>query len=237
MPVPVRGDHRQQAVPERPGRTARPLGDPDDPGRLRLDGDDLPDAHRGLKEKARDYIAASRVLGASTPRILFRHLLPNTVAIMVTLVPFTVSGLVFSLTSLDYLGFGLPPKYATWGKLLRDGLRQPLIAVAGHLDLPRAGGPADPHHLRRRGGARGVRSEEIHLLPMRMRYLLPAAGFSGFSAAAGRRRSDVPIGARFRRVRAEVQPLHQGVAGDPAARRPTRSWRRSRRSYRGGERR
>ena len=75
-----------------------------------------------LKEKARDYIAASRVLGASTPRILFRHLLPNSVAIVVTLVPFSVSGLVLSLTALDYLGFGLPEKYATWGKLLQDGL-------------------------------------------------------------------------------------------------------------------
>ena len=75
-----------------------------------------------LKEKARDYIAASRVIGASTPRILFRHLLPNSVAIIVTLVPFSVSSLVLALTSLDYLGFGLPSKYATWGQLLRDGL-------------------------------------------------------------------------------------------------------------------
>jgi len=74
------------------------------------------------RDKERDYIAAVRVLGAGTPRILFRHLLPNTVAIIVTLVPFTVSGLVFSLTSLDYLGFGLPPEYATWGRLLNDGL-------------------------------------------------------------------------------------------------------------------
>ena len=75
-----------------------------------------------LKEKARDYIAASRVIGASTPRILFRHLLPNSVAIIVTLVPFSISSLVLALTSLDYLGFGLPAKYATWGQLLRDGL-------------------------------------------------------------------------------------------------------------------
>ena len=74
------------------------------------------------RDKERDYIFAARVLGAGTPRILFRHLLPNTVAIIVTLVPFTVSGLVFSLTSLDYLGFGLPPEYATWGRLLNDGL-------------------------------------------------------------------------------------------------------------------
>lgn len=74
------------------------------------------------RDKERDYIAAARVLGAGTPRILFRHLLPNTIAIIVTLVPFTMSGLIFSLTSLDYLGFGLPPEYATWGRLLNDGL-------------------------------------------------------------------------------------------------------------------
>jgi microcin C transport system permease protein len=74
------------------------------------------------RDKERDYIAAARVLGAGTPRILFRHLLPNTIAIIVTLVPFSMSSLVFSLTSLDYLGFGLPPEYATWGRLLNDGL-------------------------------------------------------------------------------------------------------------------
>jgi len=74
------------------------------------------------RDRERDYIAAARVLGAGTPRILFLHLLPNTVAILVTLVPFTLSGLIFSLTSLDYLGFGLPPESATWGRLLNDGL-------------------------------------------------------------------------------------------------------------------
>ncbi len=74
------------------------------------------------RDKERDYIAAAKVLGAGTPRILFGHLLPNTVAILVTVIPFTMSGLVFALTSLDYLGFGLPPEYATWGRLLNDGL-------------------------------------------------------------------------------------------------------------------
>jgi microcin C transport system permease protein len=74
------------------------------------------------RDRERDYISAARVLGAGTPRILFYHLLPNTMAILVTLVPFTMSGLIFALTSLDYLGFGLPPEYATWGRLLNDGL-------------------------------------------------------------------------------------------------------------------
>lgn len=75
-----------------------------------------------LKEKARDYVAAARVSGASTARIVFKHILPNTVAILVTLVPFSVSGIIMALTSLDYLGFGLPESYATWGRLLNDGL-------------------------------------------------------------------------------------------------------------------
>jgi microcin C transport system permease protein len=91
-----------------------------------------------LKEKQRDYIAASRVIGASTPRILFRHLLPNSVAIIVTLVPFSISGLVLALTSLDYLGFGVPAKYATWGQLLRDGLEflsAPWLVTASFLVL------------------------------------------------------------------------------------------------------
>lgn len=75
-----------------------------------------------MKEKARDYVAAARVLGASTPRILFLHILPNLVAILVTLIPFSVSALILALASLDYLGFGLPDKYASWGRLLNDGL-------------------------------------------------------------------------------------------------------------------
>ncbi len=74
------------------------------------------------RDKERDYISAARVLGAGTPRIIFRHLMPNTIAIIVTLIPFSMSGLIFSLTALDYLGFGLPPEYATWGRLLNDGL-------------------------------------------------------------------------------------------------------------------
>ena len=75
-----------------------------------------------LREKSRDYIAAARVMGASTYRVLSKHLFPNSISIIVTLIPFSVSGLVMSLASLDYLGFGVPPQYATWGQLLREGL-------------------------------------------------------------------------------------------------------------------
>ncbi len=75
-----------------------------------------------MKEKTRDYVAAARVMGAGPVHILFRHILPNLTSIIVTLVPFSVAAVVLSLTSLDYLGFGLPDTYASWGRLLNDGL-------------------------------------------------------------------------------------------------------------------
>lgn len=75
-----------------------------------------------MKEKAREYVAAARVMGAGTVRVLLKHILPNITGIVVTLLPFSVAAVVFSLTSLDYLGFGLPESYASWGRLLNDGL-------------------------------------------------------------------------------------------------------------------
>ncbi|MCB1279382.1 ABC transporter permease subunit [Prosthecobacter sp.] len=74
-----------------------------------------------LKEKARDYVASARLLGASTGRIIFKHILPNSIAILVTLAPFEVSAIITSLAALDYLGFGLPPEEPSWGRLLHEG--------------------------------------------------------------------------------------------------------------------
>lgn len=75
-----------------------------------------------MKEKTREYVAAAKVMGAGTRHILFRHILPNLTGIIVTLVPFSIASVILSLASLDYLGFGLPDTYASWGRLLNDGL-------------------------------------------------------------------------------------------------------------------
>ncbi|MFM2171244.1 MAG: hypothetical protein RI957_1473 [Verrucomicrobiota bacterium] len=75
-----------------------------------------------LRERQRDYVAAARVLGAGTPRIIFRHILPNVLSTTITLVPFYVTGVATSLTALDFIGFGLPDRYPSWGTLLSDGL-------------------------------------------------------------------------------------------------------------------
>jgi len=74
-----------------------------------------------LKEKERDYVASARLLGAGTGRIIFKHILPNSIAILVTLAPFEVSAIITSLAGLDYLGFGLPPEEPSWGRLLHEG--------------------------------------------------------------------------------------------------------------------
>lgn len=73
------------------------------------------------KEVARDYVMAARALGASGSRIMFRHILPNSVSTLVTFVPFSVASGITSLTVLDFLGFGLPPPTPSWGELLKQG--------------------------------------------------------------------------------------------------------------------
>ena len=86
-----------------------------------------------LREKARDYVSAARIMGAGTPHIILRHLLPGLTGIVVTLLPFSFAFVILSLTSLDYLGFGLPDTCASWGRLLNDGLAHlssPWIASA-----------------------------------------------------------------------------------------------------------
>lgn len=86
-----------------------------------------------MKEKTRDYVAAARIMGAGPLHILLRHILPNLTGIIVTIIPFSVAVVVLSLTSLDYLGFGLPDTYASWGRLLNDGLSKlssPWVASA-----------------------------------------------------------------------------------------------------------
>lgn len=73
------------------------------------------------KEKARDYTMAARAIGCSDARIMFRHILPNTISVIVTFIPFSISSGIVALTSLDYLGFGLPPPTPSWGELLSQG--------------------------------------------------------------------------------------------------------------------
>jgi len=77
-----------------------------------------------LKEKARDYVAAAGLLGASNTRMIFRHVLPNTLSTLVTFLPFTIMSSISALNALDYLAFGLPPPTPSWGDMLHEGVSQ-----------------------------------------------------------------------------------------------------------------
>jgi len=74
-----------------------------------------------LRARNFDYVRAARALGANNATIIFRHVLPNAMVATLTFLPFILSGSIITLTSLDFLGFGLPPGSASLGELLKQG--------------------------------------------------------------------------------------------------------------------
>ena len=66
------------------------------------------------KEKARDYVAAARIIGASNTRIIFRHIMPNVLSTLITFMPFTVVAAISAITAPDFLGLGCPCPRPAW---------------------------------------------------------------------------------------------------------------------------
>ena len=90
------------------------------------------------REKARDYTAAAQIIGASTPRIIFHHILPNAISTIVTFMPFTMAAAITAITALDFLGFGLPPPTPSIGEILKQGtarLDAPWIVTSAFIAL------------------------------------------------------------------------------------------------------
>ena len=87
-----------------------------------------------LRARNFEYVRAARALGVSDRMIMFRHVLPNAMVATMTFVPFTLAGSVTVLTSLDFLGIGLPPGSASLGELLAQGkanLQAPWLGLTG----------------------------------------------------------------------------------------------------------
>ncbi|SBW12307.1 putative oligopeptide transporter subunit; permease component of ABC superfamily transporter [uncultured Alphaproteobacteria bacterium] len=87
-----------------------------------------------LRARNFEYVRAARALGLSDIRIVVRHVLPNAMVATITFLPFVLSGAVVALTSLDFLGLGLPPGSASLGDLLRQGkdnLQAPWLGLSG----------------------------------------------------------------------------------------------------------
>lgn len=89
-----------------------------------------------LKARNYDYVRAARALGVVEPVIIFRHILPNAMVSALTFMPFILNGSITTLTSLDFLGFGLPPGSPSLGELLsqgKDNIEAPWLGISGFL--------------------------------------------------------------------------------------------------------
>jgi len=75
-----------------------------------------------LRLKNQTYVQAARAQGARHVGVVFKHILPNALNPIITIIPFSLVTAITSLTALDFLGFGLPPPAPSWGELLRQGL-------------------------------------------------------------------------------------------------------------------
>jgi len=74
-----------------------------------------------LRGRNLEYVKAARAMGVSNRAIMFRHLLPNSLTPVITFLPFRISGAILALTSLDFLGLGVPPTTPSLGELLAQG--------------------------------------------------------------------------------------------------------------------
>ncbi len=74
-----------------------------------------------LRNRSLEYVKAARALGLSTGQIIWRHVLPNSMTPVITFLPFRMSAAILALTSLDFLGLGVPASTASLGELLKLG--------------------------------------------------------------------------------------------------------------------
>ncbi|MDO9114389.1 MAG: ABC transporter permease [Polaromonas sp.] len=74
-----------------------------------------------LRNRQMDYVRAARALGVGNLQIMWRHILPNSLTPVVTFLPFRMSAAILALTSLDFLGLGVPPGTPSLGELLNQG--------------------------------------------------------------------------------------------------------------------
>lgn len=74
-----------------------------------------------LRNRSLEYVKAARALGLSSRQIIWRHVLPNSMTPVITFLPFRMAGAILALTSLDFLGLGVPASVPSLGELLRLG--------------------------------------------------------------------------------------------------------------------
>ena len=160
-----------------------------------------------LRARNFEYVTAARALGLSNIRIIFKHLLPNAMVATLTFMPFILNGSITTLTSLDFLGFGLPPGSPSLGELLaqgKDNLQAPWLGLTAFFVIAIMLCLA---HLRRRGGARRARpAQDLGMRQMHGSHSHIRHDHSGHSHAGHAHRA-------MRMARA--MPITSGAWGSP----------------------
>ncbi|CAN6480257.1 unnamed protein product [Victoria cruziana] len=91
-----------------------------------------------LRARNFEYVRAARALGVGNGTIMFRHLLPNAMVATLTFLPFILSGSISTLTSLDFLGFGMPPGSPSLGEMIAQGknnLQAPWLGIMAFITM------------------------------------------------------------------------------------------------------
>jgi microcin C transport system permease protein len=91
-----------------------------------------------LRARNFEYVRAARALGLSNTMIMFRHILPNAMVATLTFMPFILTGAITGLTSLDFLGFGLPSGSPSLGELIaqaKTNLHAPWLGISAFVSL------------------------------------------------------------------------------------------------------
>lgn len=91
-----------------------------------------------LRARNFDYVRSAKAMGVSDAKIMFRHILPNAMSSSLSQLPFILTANITALTTLDYLGYGLPAGSPSLGELIsqgKDNLDSPWLALAGFFSL------------------------------------------------------------------------------------------------------
>jgi microcin C transport system permease protein len=91
-----------------------------------------------FRTRTLDYVRAAEALGVPSRRIIWRHMLPNAMVAVITYLPFILNGSIATLTSLDFLGFGLPPGSASLGELItqaKNNIQAPWLGLAAFFSI------------------------------------------------------------------------------------------------------
>jgi peptide/nickel transport system permease protein len=85
-----------------------------------------------LTLKTREYVQAVRTMGGGSTRAIARHIVPNTIGTIVVTITFQIADAIIILSTLQFLGFGLPPQDPTWGSMLNNAVNEASAVVNGY---------------------------------------------------------------------------------------------------------